>query len=378
MFVLCYFAIIFAKDIENLSQRNNSSAKSLLGLLRWILAPLAGLYWALTAFRNHLYNIEYKKPLEFTPILISVGNLSVGGTGKSPMIEYLAKLLQRDYRLAILSRGYRRSSRGVRLASEEDDASTLGDEPLQFYRKLGRDRHRSVVVAVGEDRALAIPEILHHHPDVEMILLDDAFQHRTVQADLQLLLTTYQQPFFRDHILPLGMLRESRQGAKRADAVIVTKCPEDLSPSGIQQVTTQIQRYAGKTTPVFFSTITYQPPISVQGEEEPMPEPVLLISGIANADLFEAYAQREFKVAGHIRWGDHHRYTESDRKRVLKQMQESGAEAILTTEKDMVKLLNTSWTNLPVYYLPIGVSFLNQEADFQSFLWEKIRSLRNA
>lgn len=378
MLVLCYFAIIFAKDIENLSQRNNSSAKSLLGLLRWILVPLAGLYWALTAFRNHLYNIEYKKSLEFTPLLISVGNLSVGGTGKSPMIEYLAKLLYRDHRLAILSRGYRRSSRGVRLASEEDDASTLGDEPLQFYRKLGRDRQDSVVVAVGEERALAIPEILHHHPEVEMILLDDAFQHRTVQADLQLLLTTYQQPFFRDHILPLGMLRESRQGAKRADAIIVTKCPEDLSPSNMQHTRTQIQKYADRAAPVFFSTISYQPPISVQGEEGPMPEAVLLISGIANADLFEAYAQREFKVTGHIRWRDHHRYTESDRKKVLKQMQESGAEAILTTEKDMVKLLNTSWTNLPVYYLPIGVSFLNQEADFQSFLWEKIRSLRNA
>ncbi len=361
-----------------MSQRNNSSYKSLLRHLRWILAPLAGFYWALTAFRNHLYNIEYKKSLEFTPLLISVGNLSVGGTGKSPMIEYLARLFERVHRLAILSRGYRRSSRGVRLASEEDDASTLGDEPLQFYRKLGGDRQHSVVVAVGEERALAIPEILHRHPDVEMILLDDAFQHRTVKADLQLLLTTYQQPFFRDYILPLGMLRESRQEAQRADAVIVTKCPEDVSPSDMQQMRTQIQKYAAMATPVFFTTITYQPPTRVQGEEEPMPKAVLLISGIANADLFEAYARREFKVTGHIRWGDHHRYTESDRKRVITQMQESGAEAILTTEKDMVKLFNTSWTHLPLYYLPIGVSCLNQEADFQSFLWEKIRSVRNA
>lgn len=368
----------FAKDIENLSQRNNSSVKSWLRHLRWILAPLAGLYWALTAFRNHLFNIDYKKSLEFTPLLISVGNLSVGGTGKSPMIEYLASLLKPGHQLAILSRGYRRNTRGVRLASKADDATTLGDEPFQFYRKLGRRRKDRVVVAVGEERALAIPEILHHHPEVDTILMDDAFQHRSVSADIQLLLTTFQRPFYQDHILPLGLLRESRKEAGRADAVIVTKCPEDLPAPSMQQMREQIQQYAGSNRPVFFAGIQYQSPVKVSGEQEEMPGPVLLISGIARADLFDDYARRQFKVAGHIRWGDHHRYTESDRQKVCKKMQESGAQAVLTTEKDMVKLLPPAWSDIPLYYLPIGVRFLKQEADFASFLREKIRSVHKA
>jgi tetraacyldisaccharide 4'-kinase len=368
----------FAKDIENLSQRNNRPLKSWLRHLSWILAPLAGLYWALTAFRNHLFNIEYKKSLAFTPLLISVGNLSVGGTGKSPMIEYLADLLRQDHQLAILSRGYRRQTRGVRLASASDDATTLGDEPYQFYRKLGRNGPHPVVVAVGEDRALAIPEILHQHPEVNTILLDDAFQHRTVKADIQLLLSTFQRPFYQDHILPLGLLRESRQGARRADAVIVTKCPEDLSAQSMQQIRNRIQQYAGIDTPVFFAGIHSLPPVKVTGKQEQLPDPILLISGIARADLFDAYARREYKVTGHIRWGDHHRYTESDRQKIQAKMQESGAKAVLTTEKDMVKLLQPAWSEIPLYYLPIGVRFLKQEADFASFFREKIQSVQKA
>lgn len=372
--VLCYFALILAKDIENLSQRNNSSLWSTLGQLRWILAPLAGVYWALTAFRNHLFNIGSKKSLEFTPLLISVGNLSVGGTGKSPMIEYLTGMLRDNYPMAILSRGYRRNTRGVRLASEADDASTLGDEPFQFYRKFGRQgQQNKVVVAVAEERALAIPEILHRHPEVKTILLDDAFQHRTVNADLQLLLTTWQRPFYRDWILPLGLLRESRKGARRASAVVVTKCPPDINQAVMQQMTGQIQRYAGSDTPVFFTGITYQQPKAVSGTEIAMPGKVLLISGIANAELFEAHAKKQFKVTAHIRWGDHHRYSESDRKQVQARMRESHAEAVLTTEKDMVKLLAPAWADLPLYYLPIGVHFVRQESEFQQFIVDQIR-----
>lgn len=377
--VLCYFAIIFAKDIENLSQRNNSSRWSMLARLRWILAPLAGLYWALTAFRNHLYNIEYKKSLEFTPLLISVGNLSVGGTGKSPMIEYLADMLSEHKPLAILSRGYRRNTHGTRIASEADDATTLGDEPYQFYRKYGhKSQKNKVVVAVGEERALAIPEILHHHPEIDLILLDDAFQHRSVKAGLQLLLTTFQRPFYRDRILPLGLLREGRKGARRADAVLLTKCPNKLGQAAIKQMTESVQHYTGKATPVFFTSINYKTPRAASGTEVAMPKKVLLISGIANADLFEAYAQKQFKVTAHIRWGDHHRYTESDRKRVLNQMQESGAEAVLTTEKDMVKLLQPAWAELPLYYLPIGIQFLQQENDFRKFIEEQIQASEKA
>lgn len=356
-------------------QRNNRTPWKALGQLRWILAPFAGLYWALTALRNHLFDIDYKKSLAFTPLLISVGNLSVGGTGKSPMIEYLTRLLRSRYSLAILSRGYRRDTRGVHLATQADNARTLGDEPYQFYRKFNDESDdKEVVVAVGEERALAIPEIIHHKPAVKAILLDDAYQHRSVKADLQLLLTTYQRPFYRDRILPLGLLREGRQGARRADAVVVTKCPADLPSDKMQAIEEQVKQYTRVDVPVFFTAINYQSPVAVSGTNvAAMPAKALLFSGLANADLFEAYAREHFEVTSHIKWGDHHRYTESDRRLITDRMQAEGAEAALTTEKDMVKLLAPTWSALPLYYLPIGIFFLQEEQEFQGFVEERIR-----
>lgn len=364
-----------------MSQRNNSGLNSLLRPLRWGLAPLAGLYWAVTALRNHLFNIGYTPSLGFEPLIISVGNLSVGGTGKSPMIEHLVRMLSKEYDLAILSRGYRRKTSGIRLAEEHDTAETLGDEPYQFYRKFaGKHKlDKKVVVAVGEERALAIPEILHHHPEIKLILLDDAFQHRKVKADIQILLTTYQRPFYRDHILPLGLLRESRKGAQRADMVVVTKCPENLGEMERQKVTEKISVYAGKEVPVFFSTISYQEPEAVFEGEKKLEEPLLLFSGIANADLFDRYARQQFNVSEHIRWEDHHRYSESDMKKVQETMRSNGANSALTTEKDMVKLLEPAlrplWKAIPLHYLPIKLSFLEGGSTFQQYIIHKLRSV---
>lgn len=357
----------------------------MLRLLRWGLTPLAGLYWALTSFRNHLFNIGYTPSLSFDPLIISVGNLSVGGTGKSPMIEYLVRMLYKEHALAILSRGYRRKTHGIRLAGEQDNADTLGDEPYQFYRKFGgpslnqvEHRPKKVVVAVGEERTLAIPEILHHHPEVGIILLDDAFQHRRVKADLQILLSTYQRPFYKDRILPLGLLRESRKGAKRADVVIITKCPEEITEEKSKEMRAAVHAYTGEEVPVFFTTISYPSPEPVFEQGLTIHEPVLLFSGIANADLFEAYARQQFSVTEHIRWEDHHRYTQSDVEKVEKAMKRSGAKSILTTEKDMVKLIEPAqsalWKTLPLHYLPIQVKFLANETAFQQYISDKIRS----
>ncbi|MDF9794813.1 tetraacyldisaccharide 4'-kinase [Catalinimonas alkaloidigena] len=354
---------------------------SLLRPLRWVLSPLAGIYWGITALRNHLFNIGYTPSLSFEPLIISVGNLSVGGTGKSPMIEYLVRMLSKEYDLAILSRGYRRKTSGVRLAGENDTAETLGDEPFQFYRKFaGTSKSgRKVVVAVGEERALAIPEILHHHPEVKLILLDDAFQHRKVKADVQILLTTYQRPFYQDRILPLGLLRESRKGARRADIVVVTKCPENIGEEERQKMTKRVHAYAAKDVLVLFSTISYQEPKTVFKTEEKLEEPLLLFSGIANADLFAHYARQQFNVCEDIRWGDHHRYSESDVQKVQRIMKTSGAKSALTTEKDMVKLLepvqSQLWEAIPLYYLPIQLSFLESESNFQQYISHKLRSV---
>ncbi|MGB3778502.1 MAG: tetraacyldisaccharide 4'-kinase, partial [Tunicatimonas sp.] len=201
-------------------------------LLSILLFPLSLIYRAATTFRNHLYDIQSRKTIAFTPFIISVGNLSVGGTGKTPMVVYLAQRLKDDYPLAILSRGYGRQTRSVRIANAQDTARTLGDEPYLFYRRFGKQS----TVAVGEERVAAVPEILFHTPDTQVILLDDAYQHRAIGRDFNILLTNHARPFYADQVLPAGRLRESRRGAQRADAVVVTKCPNHLPEETRNQI----------------------------------------------------------------------------------------------------------------------------------------------
>lgn len=224
-----------------------------------LLYPLSVLYDAVTRFRNHLYNIRYKPRIHFETMVISVGNLAVGGTGKTPMVEYLIQLLKDQYKLATLSRGYGRKTKGFHFLNQEDTAEKVGDEPLQFFKKFGTE----VVITVGEERALAIPEILFHHEETEIILLDDAFQHRKVDRDLNILLTAYASPFFADIILPAGRLREARKEAARADMVVVTKCPENLSETEQQHFKTRIKQYTVPEVPIFFSSIKYEVPVPV-------------------------------------------------------------------------------------------------------------------
>ncbi len=341
-----------------------------------ILWPLALLYRAATGFRNHLYNIQYKKSLSFTPFIIDVGNLRVGGTGKSPMIEYLAHWLSADYPLAILSRGYLRKTRGFRLAGDEDSAETLGDEPFQFYRKFAGQQQ--VVVAVGEERVAAVPEILFHHPEVKLLLLDDAFQHRAIAANIHILLTAYHKPFYKDFILPVGRLREGRHGARRADVVVVTKCPEGLPEEEKQAVRANIQRYTEKDVPVFFAGIRYQEPVAVFDSNRPFTGKVMLFSGLADRAVLEQYVRRRYEVVQTISFGDHHRYTHSDVIKIQTQWETAGQEAVvLTTEKDMVKLIHTplteQWKKLPLFYLPIQTYLLDEEDRFKNIILQRFR-----
>ena len=329
-------------------------------------------YRAVTDFRNHLYAIQSKKTIDFTPFIISVGNLSVGGTGKTPMVAYLAQWLKHDHALAILSRGYGRQTRGVRIAHEHDTARTLGDEPYLYYRKFGEP----VTVAVGEERVAAVPEILFHAPDTQLILLDDAYQHRAIGRDFSILLTRYARPFYEDYVLPAGRLRESRRGARRADAVVVTKCPDGLPEGEREQITERIRAYASPDTPVFFTGLRYGAPQPASSANDPDPSldnsrPVVLFSGLADASLFDAYARQHFAVAGHITFGDHHRYTPRDQQQLAAALDKTGPSAVLlTTEKDVVKLENT---NLPLFYLPVQSYFLSAEDQFQSLIAQRIR-----
>ncbi|MEM9831590.1 MAG: tetraacyldisaccharide 4'-kinase [Bacteroidota bacterium] len=349
----------------------NSRKSPLPTLSQLILWPLAGLYDGITRFRNHLYNTGYQRMLNFTPFIISVGNLSVGGTGKSPMIEYLTDwLLEENYSVAILSRGYGRKTRGVRRATDEDSAETLGDEPYQFYQKY---RSRTVPIAVAEERVLGVPEIMHHHPETQVILLDDAYQHRAIARNLNLLLTSFDRPFYQDWVLPAGRLRESRSGAKRADAVIVTKCPVDLNETQREDITHQIAHYTATKTPVFFSSICYAKPEPVFDSTSLQLE-VVAFSGIARPALFQQYVQQHFLTKECITFADHHRYTKKDIEHLQDRVSENTC--LMTTEKDMVKMisgpLKDQWQQLPLFYIPIKPCFIPDDTAFLTWLRQSI------
>lgn len=335
--------------------------RSFLILLRRLLLPFSWLYGAVTDLRNLLYDRGFYRVRRFPVPLIGVGNLTVGGTGKTPHIEYLIRLLEPDFSLATLSRGYGRKTTGFRVATAQDTADTLGDEPLQLFQKFGRE----VTVCVGEKRAEAIPLITEKNPGI--ILLDDAFQHRPVQPGINLLLTDYNRPFFTDFSFPAGNLRERRHGARRADAVIVTKCPADLPPAIRSEWTRKISRYTRSGTPVFFSSIRYGTPVPVtSGRVFPEKEEIRLVSGLARPELFETYARKHFRVGDHLAFGDHHRYSDEDWRRIT-----APGRALLTTEKDVVKLRTFPQEKAGLFYLPIEVYF-PEPGGFDTWLRDRL------
>ena len=346
--------------------------------LTLLLFPFSVLYDVATRFRNHLYNVGYKRSFEFETNVIAVGNLSVGGTGKSPMIEYLIRLLHNKYQVATLSRGYGRKTRGFILAGDTDNANTIGDEPFQFYRKF-KD---NIKVAVGEERALAIPFLLVEDEGVEVILLDDAYQHRSVKPGLNILLTDYNRPFYEDMILPAGRLRESRKGAGRADVIVVTKCPMDLSDVEMDRIKVRLKD-TNEMASVFFAGIRYSEPLPVSGNGK-MGEELYLFTGVANPGNLRQYLSDNYRLVGEKVFADHHRYSEKDIQDILKSAGEvsTGDEvSLVTTEKDMVKLLSKELNNLlqghSVFYIPIETCFLKDGRQFDELVLKSIKSYSN-
>lgn len=342
---------------------------------KYLLLPLAGLYNMITRIRNHLYDIGHKKSFQFDTVVISVGNLNVGGSGKTPMIEYLIHLLSPHYKLAILSRGYGRKTIGFRMATPHDSAGTLGDEPFQIYRKFGKE----VVVAVGEERALAIPTILHEHPEVQLILLDDAFQHRAVVPQISILVTDYSKPFFQDFVLPFGRLREARVGAARADVVVVTKCP-GLTESVEQSIKSKVATFVG-SKPIFFMQQGYRDPEPI-GHTAAISNTVILVSGIANSSSLEQHLASRFKVIKHFRFADHHHYTHHDLEVITKFARDHEGTSLVTTEKDMVKLIEEPLRNLLEpnrwFYIPLHTHFVKDGSEFDTLITTQVESARKA
>lgn len=335
---------------------------------RKILFPFTVLYGWITQLRNFLYDIGVFKSYAFDVPVIAVGNLSVGGTGKTPQIEYLIRLLSEKYRVATLSRGYKRQSKGFILANDTSTASQLGDEPFQFYKKF-----QNTLVAVDADRKSGIEQLLSLPDKPEVILLDDAFQHRKVKAGFYILLTSYDDLFCDDFILPMGNLRESRSGVKRADIIIVTKCPNDLSE--IEQ--NKIKKKVGLDSPIFFSSIAYDDSVYSSDNSfkvsEIKTQTKLLLAGIAKPKSFFAYLQNENDIV--MKFSDHHHFSEDDILNIKKQAKNN---LIITTEKDFVRL-NDSISKEQLFYLPIKTSFIFGGNDFDKTILNYVgKSTRNS
>src|SRR5436190_3754527 len=320
---------------------------------RILLLPFALLYWLVITVRNWLYNKNVIRSTSFAFPLICIGNLSVGGTGKSPMVEYLVRLLKNEFKVATLSRGYKRRTRGYALANKESTALEIGDEPMQFHVKFP-----DVPIAVGEERLDAIPQLLHDRPGTEAIILDDAFQHRAIKAGLNILLTEYSNLFTRDFYLPTGDLRDLKSEYKRAEVIVVTKCKPDLTVNEKQKISEEINLQPGQT--IFFASIEYGQPYHIfnhTGFSLTENTEVLLISGIANPKPLKSLLEKYSKTYYMLQYADHRIFTIDDLKEIRKRFAtiETVNKIILTTEKDAVRLVKfkTEITDWPLYVIPV-------------------------
>lgn len=349
----------------------------LLTLLKYASLPLALLYGFVVALRNKFYDSGFFTSIEFSLPVICVGNITVGGTGKSPHIEYLIELLQNQYQIATLSRGYKRYTRGFRIADANSNARDIGDEPFQFKAK-----YPNVEVCVAEERMTAIPQLLQKKPHVEIILLDDAFQHRTVKAGLNILLTDYHRLYTRDYIMPFGLLRESKSAAKRAQVIIVSKCPHDLSIQQRDELISEIAPLPEQQ--IFFSTIAYKTiyPLSPNQIQLETSTTVLLVCGIANPEPLKLQLEKSFSKVYTLTYPDHHYFTTDDIAEIHETFNNitTSKKIIVCTEKDAAKLILQqeviSKYELPIFIQPIGIEFLFDGASkFNEICLQYIQSI---
>lgn len=335
-------------------------------LVQVLLSPLSLLYGLGVSARNAFYKMGLLKSLSFNIPVISVGNLSVGGAGKTPHIEYLIRLLREHINVSTLSRGYNRKTKGYMEVQRQHNAEEVGDEPLQFKRKFP-----DISVNVSENRAFAIPKIVMKHSDMQLILLDDAFQHRAVQPGLNVLLTEYSKLFTQDYLLPSGRLREWRSAYERADVIIVTKCPQELPLSEKERITAEINPLPHQQ--IFFSYYAYQAPYyqfnpryRLKMDED---LDVLLISAIARTDYLVDYLEQQTGEIRNMEFEDHHYFSKediSDLNKSFKAMTNK-RRVIITTEKDAMRLeLHRDFLiqeRLPIFVLPLEVRFHFDEGE---------------
>jgi len=336
----------------------------------WLI-PLSWFYGMGVGLRNKLFELGVLKTRSFDIPVISVGNITVGGSGKTPHVEYLVRLLKDKAKVAVLSRGYKRQTKGFVLANDQSTVEEIGDEPLQMKQKFG-----DIYVAVDEDRCHGIDTLTSDNDtkDVDVILLDDAFQHRYVKPGINILLVDYHRMIFQDKLLPAGRLREPVEGKKRADIVIITKCPKDLRPMDYRVLTNEMGLLAYQS--LYFTTLSYENLKPLFGGDErtlesiSQDEHVLLLTGIATPQQIITDLQPYCNHIQPLTFGDHHQFTEKDIAKINETFSSMPSpKMIITTEKDACRLEKISGLNEQVrksiYILPIHIEFmLEQEESF--------------
>lgn len=334
----------------------------LLKPIRILLFPFSLIYFLLIYLRNRMFDKGILKSASFNLPLICVGNIAAGGTGKSPMTEYLVRELKTHFKIATLSRGYKRKTTGYALAHEQSTALEIGDEPMQFHLKFP-----DVPIAVGEERIEAIPQLLHDRPQTQAIILDDAFQHRSVKAGMNIVLTDCNNLYTRDWYLPTGDLRDEKSSIRRADIVIVTKCKPGLSLPERDAVTAELGLSPQQS--LFYTTIRYGKPYHITSKQTAQVTnsvEVLLVTGIANPGPLKTLLVEKSKTYYEMAYNDHHIFTIDDLKDIQKRFGAMGSadKIILTTEKDAVRLVKFEHelAAMPMYVVPIELEFLFNDA----------------
>lgn len=339
---------------------------------RWFLYPFSLGYGLVTRLRNLFYNIGIYKSTKFRTPIIAVGNLSVGGSGKSPMVMYLAELISKHYRTGVLSRGYGRVTKGYGITNYESNYKTVGDEAMQLFERF----KNRFVIGVSEERVPAAKKMIADM-DLDVLILDDALQHRKINAGFNILMTDYNDPYFKDFILPAGDLRESRSGARRAHAIVVSKCPDDLNEEKKQYYISRIKPQ--KHQKVFFSKINYDENVFCYDPQKSLPDnnlayyDILLVTGIANPKPLLQHLSKFSQRVKHLKFKDHHNFSENDIKNIMSEYKKMGEyKLILTTEKDYVRLKTFDYLKELIYYWPINVEIDNKE-EFDKMIFNFVK-----
>lgn len=354
----------------------------------FFLYPLSILYRIVTDIRNILYDTGILHSEKFDIPVICIGNITVGGTGKTPHAEYLISLLRNDFKVALLSRGYKRRSKGFRIASQSSTILEIGDEPLQIFNKFP-----DILVAIDSDRVNGIKTIMKEQPGTDLIILDDGFQHRSVKPGLSILLTDYSRVLTRDYLMPFGNLRENRNNRKRAGVIVVSKTPGTSMEAEKNRITGELK--TDERQKLFFSSVEYgnlSPVFVTFSSEKPLPAKpdqqvygAVVVTGIAAPGPLIEYLERSFREIIHLCFPDHHYYSENDIRKIGKAFKnlKSSEKMIITTEKDAVRL--REFSNIDdslksaLYFIPVGIGFPDgDKREFDKMIIDYVRrSKRN-